>query len=125
MTIGGWNARYAKDGTTEADINWIPLIRDTGYYWVVPIKEFEIFVGSVDVKNPGNNNPNFNVVAFDNPFGVISLSTSYIALPLKELKQFISILNKFGNSQCVIVDDDQYAVYCKNLSMSHVMEFSF
>lgn len=40
MTIGGWNARYAREGSTDSDINWIPILIDTGYYWVVPIKEF-------------------------------------------------------------------------------------
>ena len=104
ITFGGWNIRYSKDGTTADDINWVPLVYSTGYYWVLPIKSFSIYVDNVAINNIKNKNANnnvfnnnnnennnnnnidaFNIVNFDYPFGVLTISSSFIALPLKEL----------------------------------------
>jgi hypothetical protein len=48
---------------------------------------------------------------------VLSLSTSFIALPKKELLEFIKLLNIYGNTDCSLVDGNYYAVYCKKMSL--------
>ena len=35
----------------------------------------------------------------------------------------MNVLNKFFSADCVLVDGDAYAVYCKSFSMVHVMDF--
>ncbi|KAL4455854.1 hypothetical protein ABPG74_003264 [Tetrahymena malaccensis] len=124
LILGGINDKYSHKNLE--DIQYVTVNQETSYYWSLPLTELSFNVPSAKVNTQGLSE-DFNVIKPKKQNAILSLSTSFIALPKDELNQLITIINRYGESNCKIVDLTYFAIYCTNFHTEtlQLMEISF
>lgn len=125
LTLGDMNAKYALK-ESENELSWIQLVPGRGYFWAVPLSEIRIRVPEFSADRDFLDLPKniITPITIDKKEAIISLSTSFIALPYKQLAQIVESLNKNHQSQCSIVDENYHAVYCKHIWYAFMYHFA-
>lgn len=84
LILGGINDKYSHSNLE--DIQYVEVNKDTSYYWSLPITDITFHVPSMDPNTDGLKNvENFNVIKPKKQNAILSLSTTFIALPKDEL----------------------------------------
>lgn len=119
LILGGINYKYSHK--KMENVEYVKVIENSGHYWNIPVEKISFSIAAAveidmeGVKIIGKSGEKFNEILVKKPSGILSLSTSFIALPQPEMKLLIQIINRHGDADCKLVDLKYHALYCKNL----------
>jgi len=97
---------------------------ESGHNWSLPLESITYHVPSADVNLKGvKDESTFNTISTKKQSAILSLSTSFIALPKDEIMQLIQVMNRYGEADCKLVDLTYMAVYCLNFHTDTINTF--
>lgn len=97
----------------KAEFQYINVNRNSSIFWDLPIQSI-----SLDRKSQNNERK----VNFKNNHAFLTLDSTFIALPNKELNELVAILNKWFNNKCSLDENKLNALFCSDLKQESLLE---
>ncbi|CAD8191101.1 unnamed protein product [Paramecium pentaurelia] len=113
VQVGGFDYKYVHK--QQQNVKWIQRLEKSGYYWMVQVDKIQF------INAQGNDLINANLPINK---ALLTLNSQFIELPYNILISLIQSLdNSHVGTECNLVDDEMYLLYCKNYHFSTAIDY--